>query len=49
MNTFLLAIIAFGSIYSVIKHIYDEVQYYLWNKKMKALQEKEQQEWEDLL
>jgi len=49
MNTFLLAIIAFGSLYSVINRIYDEVQYYLWNKKMKALREKEQQEWEDLL
>jgi hypothetical protein len=49
MNTVLLAIIAFGSIFSVTRHIVDEVQHYRWNKKMKALQEKEQQEWNDLV
>lgn len=49
MNTFLLAIIAFGSLYSIIDNIHGEVQHYRWNKKMKALQEKEQQEWEDRL
>jgi hypothetical protein len=49
VNTFLLAIIAFGSLYSVINHVYDEVQHYRWKKELKVLREKEQQEWEERL
>lgn len=49
MNTVLLAIIAFGSIFSVTRHIIDEVQHYRWKKKADILMDKQLQEWEDRL
>lgn len=49
MNTVLLAIIAFGSTLSIIKHVFEEVEYFLWRKKQREEFRKEQQEWNDLV
>lgn len=49
MNTVLLAIIALGSVFSVTRHIIDEVQHYRWNKKTEFLLEQQRKEWEDRL
>lgn len=49
MNTVLLAIIAFGSLYSVINHVYDEFKHYRWSKKMKDKYKNYHQEWTDIV
>jgi hypothetical protein len=49
MNTVLLAIIAFGSIYSVIDHIVKTVRTRQQNKRSKELLREMRQEWEDRL
>ena len=49
MNTFLLAIIAFGSAYSVINHAYDELKHYRWRKKIDSKYGNYKQEWTDIV
>jgi hypothetical protein len=49
VNTVLLAIIAFGSIYSVIRHVFEEVEYRLWRKKQQEKFRKDQEEWNSLV
>lgn len=49
MDTVLLAIIAFGSTLSIIKHVYEEVEYRLWRKKQQEQFRKDQEEWNSLV
>jgi hypothetical protein len=49
MNTVLLAIIAFGSIYSVIDHIIAVIRTRQHDKRTKEALRKMREEWEDRL
>jgi len=49
VNTFLLAIIAFGSAYSVIDHIVETVRTAQKQKRQKEALQKMREEWEDRL
>ena len=49
MNTVLLAIIAFGSIYSVVDHIIETVRTKQQKKRQREALRKMREEWEDRL